>query len=557
MKRKILSIALIALFNLNFGIAQTLPVGTLLQVEDAFRRQQLLGNDSSNSSFMIRPIFLSEANSLNIYDGDGRGNPADWSKTLLEGQASGIKLLPVVWQQQFTTHHPYGTNDGMMIPAKGYQTLFSAGVFAHWGPLSIQLRPEVVYAQNSDYTKLSESDPTSNIFSAYASYMGSIDMPERFGNGGVTKLGLGQSSIRLTFDPVSIGLSNENLWWGPGNRASLLMSNNAPGFKHITLNTKRPVNTPVGSFEAQLVAGRLENSNLKVPTLILPEKNSDWRYFSGFVFSYQPKWVPGLFLGFDRTYVTYHKELGGFFDYLPIFSAVSKSNYLDDETGIDEESQVRDQRLSLFGRWVMPESNAEVYFQFAKNDHNYNLRDALVEPEHQRAYIAGYRKLVPLVRSSDFIQFGIEFVQLEGSGNKNIRSSGYFYNHGQILHGYTNNGQVIGAGIGSGSNLQSLDISWVRGLKKIGLQFERIVNNNDLFYRAFTEEKNYRRHWVDFSLTGKLDWDFKHLVLSSQLCYVRSLNYQYRFLESPDFFWDWPKQDANNFQVQLGLFYRW
>jgi hypothetical protein len=51
-------------------------------------------------------------------------------------------------------------------------------------------------------------------------------------NGPFNKAFWGQSSIRLTFGPASIGLSNENIWWGPGIRNSLIMSNNAPGFKH-------------------------------------------------------------------------------------------------------------------------------------------------------------------------------------------------------------------------------------------------------------------------------------------------------------------------------------
>jgi hypothetical protein len=447
-------------------------------------------------------------------------------------------------------------NDGAMIPAKGYQTMVSAGFFAKIGPLSVQMRPEFVHAANKDYTKLSQLDNGPEFTAAYRAFVNYIDQPERFGNGAYIKVGLGQSSIRVTFDPVSFGFSNENLWWGPGIRGSLLMSNNASGFKHFTLNTTRPVNTPIGSFEAQLIAGKLESSGITTPEVLnLPAKRNNWRYLSGFVFSYQPKWVPGLYLGFDRTYMIYHNDRGnGFFSYFPVFSGVSKSTYFNGETNTAEEGEQRDQRLSLFARWVMPESRSEVYFQFAKNDHNYNLRDAFVETEHQRAYLAGFRKFIPLNRQEEFIHVGLEVIQLEAPGNKTIRGAGNFYIHSGIRQGYTNNGQILGAGIGSGSDLQSLDVSWVRGLKKIGLQVERIVQNNDLFYKAF---KNYRRHWVDLGLTGKFDWDYKGFVLSSQLAYIRSLNYQYRFKESEGFFWDFPKQDANNIQLQLGLMYRW
>lgn len=549
------------LFITGLVSAQTIPVGSLLQVEDAYRRQQLLGIDTSNTSFMLRPLFMSEAHNLNLYEEGNGTDLQSWNKTLLQNKSgkAGLYLLPVVWQQQINSHHPYGWNDGAMIPAKGYQSLVSAGFFAKIGPLSVQLRPEFVHAVNKDYTKQSQIDNGPDFVNAYKIFMSSIDQPERFRNSAYTKLGFGQSSIRLTFDPVSFGFSNENLWWGPGVRGSLLMSNNAPGFKHFTLNTTRPVKTPIGSFEAQLIGGKLESSGTE-PSLSLniPAKRGNWRYLSGIVVSYQPKWVPGLYLGVDRTYMIYHNDLGnGLLDYFPVFSAVTKSRYFNKETNIDEEDQPRDQRISLFVRWLMPESHSEVYFQFAKNDHNYNLRDEFVEIEHQRAYLAGFRKLVPLNTQNEFIQVGIELMQLEAPGNKTIRGSGNFYGHTQVKQGYTNIGQVIGAGIGSGSNLQSLDLSWVRGLKKVGLQIERIVQNNDLFYAAFTPTKNYRRHWVDLGFTGKFDWDYKGFVLSSQLAYIRSLNYQYRFKEAEGFFWDWAKQDTNNIQLQVGVMYRW
>ncbi len=38
----------------------------------------------------------------------------------------------------------------------------------------------------------------------------------------------------------------------------------------------------------------------------------------------------------------------------------------------------------------------------------------------------------------------------------------------QVTHGYTNRGEVLGAGIGPGGNLLSANVSWVKGLKQIG-----------------------------------------------------------------------------------------
>ena len=474
--------------------AQTLPVGLLYDTDDYFRREQLLGNDSSRSSFMIRPLYISEKNNVRL---SGELYLEDLNKLVLAVPKLKTKvyLLPVVLTQQYNSHHPYGMNDGAMIPSKGYQTMVSTGFFAEIGPLSIQFRPEFVYASNENFRKIYEVNNGRQFESGYANYYSTIDAPEQFGSGAYQQFNWGQSSVRLNAGPVSLGLSNENLWWGPGIRNSILMSNNAGGFKHLTLNTRRPVKTPVGSFEAQIIAGRLESSGIADPPGVLfRKKNDEWRYLSAMIFSYQPKWIPNLYLGFDRSFIVYHNNVGSsFWDYFPIFSAVQKKDLkFDVSTGSDEDDpQKFDQRLSFSARWVMPEANAEIYFQYGKNDHNYNYRDAIVEPEHSRAYIAGFRKLFALQQEDTYIQAGIEVTQLEAALTKITRGAGYWYNHASIRQGYTNQGQVLGAGIGSGSNLQSLDVSWVSGLKKIGLQLERTVMNNDLLLQGFSVQSRY------------------------------------------------------------------
>jgi hypothetical protein len=560
MNKKILLLVILLSINMVEVFSQTLPVGQLENIDDAYRRQQLLGNDTSKSSFMIRPIYISEVNKFNLSEDDQSFAVPDFRKELYRSFNGKIALyaLPIVLQQQYNTHHPYGWNDGAMIPAKGYQSLVSGGFYAKVGPLSIQFKPEFVFAENKDFIELSEPLPFKPV--VVGGMYNNIDLPEKFGNGTYHQFNWGQSSIRLNAGPMSIGLSNENLWWGPGVRNSLLMSNNASGFKHLTLNTIRPVNTPIGSFEVQLVSGKLERSGYPGSQYITSRaKPDDWRYLSGLAFVFNPKWVPGLYLGFDRSFIVYHKDLGsGFFDYFPVFSALEKQAYDDpNNPNYDfEDAKNRDQYFSLFARWVMPESHSELYLQYGKNDHNKNARDILLEPETARAYTLGFRKLVPLERDDQYIQIGLELTQMEQGATKTIRQAGIWYTHSQVFDGYTNKGEVLGAGIGPGSDLQTLDVSWVKGLKKIGIQLERVVNNNERLYRSGAAD--IRRHWVDLSAAGKFEWTFKKFAMQSQLTYIRSLNYQYVLKEADPYdFWNHDFQDVNNVQLKIGLLYRW
>lgn len=536
MKLKISVLLLGSVLYTTTTIAQTLPVGLLDNSDDYLRREQLLGKDSSNLSFMIRPIH--------------RSSGLDLNKTLWSNPKESIALyaLPVVWQQQYNTDHPYGMNDGAMISARGYQTLFSAGLAAKLGPLSIQLRPEYVYAENKSFNGILDAENSTSVKSFYKVINNRIDLPERFGTSGYSKLSWGQSSIRLNVGPVSLGLSNENLWWGPGTRSSLLMTNNAAGFKHLTLNTLTPIKTPIGSFEAQIIGGKLEASGIVPNFSDYKPKPNDWRYLSGIAFTYQPKWIPGLFLGFDRSFIIYSNNMGnGFGDYFPIFSGVTKDNFANGTSGPDlEDLKVRDQRISFFARWLMQEDKAEIYFQYGREDHSKDLRDVISEPEHSRAYVVGFRKLIDLPRPNEFIQIGAEVLKQSSPTNVAIRIQGSWYTHTQIRDGYTQQGQIIGAGVAPGSNLQTLNVNWVKGWDRIGLKLERYVHSTVLYEQAMALDKGERNPWVDFGITANYDKEYMGFIFNSQLTYINSNNYQWAVDKS-----------TGNLQLRIGLMYRW
>lgn len=512
----LISLLTLVLFFGNQNVsAQSLSVGST--IEDYYRRKQLTGDLDSTISFTIRPLF--SGNQRENYS-DSLLNPGKRIYNSVSGKSS-ILILPASWQQRYNGNPSYSRNDGAMIPAKGYQSLISAGVFAKFGLLSIQIKPEYVFAGNDK-------------FNEYQSHNGPADLPLRFGNGPYLHLSWGQSSVRLNFNPISIGLSNENLWWGPGMQNSLLMSNTAPGFKHLTLNTSRPLRTPIGSIEAQIIAGRLEASGY---TANLPD---DWRYLSGLVLSYQPRWFPGLFLGFTRSFQIYSKDMDqSFADYFPIFQAFQKKN-------TNEDAKRRDQVTSVFMRWLLTKSKAEVYFEYGLNDHSYNTRDFLLGPGHSRAYTIGMNKLISYKgRKAEYIQVGIELTHMEQSLDRLIRDAGEWYTHYQVLHGYTNRGEVLGAGIGPGGNLQSLNISWVKGLKKIGLQLERYDHNGDL------STANNLNQWIDFSGAAVGNWTYKRFLFNAKLQAIQSVNYQW--LSGP-----YGSKNKNVFHVngEIGLMYR-
>ena len=554
-----LMLALLCLGNLAYG--QSLPVGSQA-LEDYYRRAQLAGKLDSTVSFTIRPLIPSAAFKIKDF---AYPDSLEQRYNLLDADHSGFskngklkwQLLPMSIQLQTNSHHPYGWNDGAMIPAKGLQSLLSAGIYAEYGILSVQFKPEVLLAANSSFDTF-DNDHYDVITARYYDFYNNIDLPARFGKSGITKAYWGQSSIRLNYKALSFGLSTENLWWGPGLRNSLLMSNTAPGFKHLTLNTRKPISSPIGSFEGQIIAGRLEGSGYGVlepereyfgqPLYV--EKPNDWRYLSGLAITWQPKWVPGLFLGLTRSAQTYSNGLSKFGDYLPFFSSKKQE-------AAAEAINKRDQRNSYFMRWLWPEEKAEVYFEYGRNNYSGSSSDLALEPNVSRAYIFGLRKLFPFgSRKEEQLMLSAEVTQLQETDIAKVLNLESWYSSKSVRHGYTNRGEVLGAGIGPGANIQSLEVSWVKGLKRLGIQFERLVHNNDFYYYAYVDSKDYRRHWVDLSVAASGEWNYKNFIFNAKLQGIQSLNYQWYLIQAPGELYMTPGKDAFNLQVQAGLTYR-
>ena len=323
--------------------SQSTPANQFI-LEEFFRRSQLVGKTPS-SSFFSRPLIISDSLALEKFH---------YSLPILDKDSTRlfspeVKLLPISMGIQFGSGNPY-PEVGKFIQAKGYQQWISGGIYGSFGPLSIQFQPEFSYAQNRNYNPgISKENK--------------IEFVEIFGEGAYSKLISGQSSIRLNYGSFSLGASTENIWWGPGQWNSLLFSNNAFGFQHLTLNTQKPAKTFLGSFEGQLIMGKLENF-----APFIRNGKEDWRYVNGITFSYQPKWLPGLFFGVSRVfqqYSSFNNQTLAY--YFPIFEPFQKVNLINpnspDFNSSEYDGRLQSQQLTGFARLVIPKAKAEVYFE--------------------------------------------------------------------------------------------------------------------------------------------------------------------------------------------------
>lgn len=450
------------------------------QNDEILRVNQIEGSSRVTNSFTIRPIIMEDSS------------------------IKGVQFLPFQLRTKFNSHHPYGWNDQGMIMAKGLQTMFSAGIRAKYGPMELQLQPEFYYVANPNYV----TTP------GYGSKAGSS----------FSKLYGGQSAFKLNLGPISFGISTQNLWWGPGQFSSLMMSNNAPGFFHYTFNTNKPLKTPIGSFEWQLVIGKLnedtaaafENNYLKP---FNPRNES--RFFNGIVLTYQPKFLPNFFLGLTRSehlYSSDRNKRSGLSKYVPVLLGASP------EANASTASIPSDGAFSFFGRWILPKNKTEFYIEWGYNDFKQNFRDLAVNPSHAAAFIAGFKKIVPL-KKNQLLDISGEITQMAQTPSYILRNAGNWYVHGGVAQGFTYQNQIMGAGSGFGNNVQTLQFKKIDGKEFVGFKLQRIQQDpkglqgpaNNLLMRPV--------QWNDFAIGFLGQKQFKQFVLNGEIQFVNSSNY--------------------------------
>ncbi|WP_153231785.1 capsule assembly Wzi family protein [Algoriphagus machipongonensis] len=522
------------LFQVSFVVFSQILNSDIPVLEQFLRREQLLGSFDPSYSFQLRPFRL-----------DGRDSSITSQtisnyligKSMPKNPKVRFNLLPIISTTEINTKRPYGWGNKGLVPNVGVQTYFSTGFYARFHFLEIQFQPEMTYSQNKAFEGFS-NDFSGKVLSARFFYWNNGDNPERFGKDPISRLWWGQSSINILAGPIQFGISTENIWWGPGQFNSLTFSDNAEGFPHLSLKSRRPLKTFMGNFESEVIIGRLENSGLfPSQDAFLNQRyfrkfDGDWRYLNALHITYNPSFLPNLFLGFNRTFQQYNKYREKTFnDYFPIFEVFQKKTLFENGNSVVYDGKGQDQQVSLSIRYLVPKANVEVYAELGRRDHAYDWRDFILNPEHARAYLFGLQKLFPLPEQDTYIQVRAEMTHQQESINRYNRYPGLIGNqtwhtHG-LARGFVNEGEALGVGVGVGSNVQTIEISKVSKMNKRGILLERLANNQDFFYRAFGQNPE-KKPWVDLSLGFLWDEQFGRLILSGKAQFIKGFNYQWQ-----------------------------
>ncbi len=354
-------------------------------------------------------------------------------------QSVKVKVYGPEWYNSYNTASPYGQNDGALWQGKGYNTSLTAGARLEAYGLEATFKPQLSFSQNREFDNM-----LSGVYGSEYSYFwkGNIDLVQRYGYKSFWSYDWGDSEVRYTWHNLTAGAGYQNPWLGPAWLNPMLGSNNSGSYPKVDIGLRKAeiqipkLNWYIGDVEARIWTGLLTESDY-----FDANEENDKRMLNAVSLSYAPSFWNGLTIGVNRIFLTKWKTQN--LKYLGRLFTLSTSN--------DVQGEGEDQKVSLFVDQVIPSFGFEVYAELGIDDFS---KYKIANPSHTMIYTIGAKKDFSIYKPKGIYgELIFEWNNFEMSQDFQLQwpYMGY-YSHSKIVQGYTQNGQILGAGSGYAGN---------------------------------------------------------------------------------------------------------
>lgn len=426
-------------------------------------------------------------------------SPAEnwFARGLLQG--IDLKVYGPEWYNSYNTAAPYGQNDGALWQGKGYNTSLTAGIrFESYG-FELTLKPQLSFSQNLSFDYIQPNytafgkDGNPTVYNGKASQYGyygitNIDAPQRFGDKPFFVYDWGDSEVRWTWHSFTVGFGTQAIWLGPAKLNPILHSNNAPSYPKVDIGLRRqPVVLPwlgwyLGDVEFRGWWGKLSESDY-----FDNDDSNNHNLISGLSFAWGlPGIFEGLSIGINRTMLSKWGDFSGYTLFEIFVPGLGTSGGGDSS----------DQRFSFTVDYVFPRVGFEVYLEWARNDFSPGMDFIIRYPFHTQGWTVGAQKAFDLPAGLQLqVMLEVTFLECSADYDRLINWASTFYAHHKVTQGYTNRGQWLGAGIGTGGNSQYLGFRLYH--KRGSVDFFMQRRNPDLDYTMYIDSKRYPEEWKE------------------------------------------------------------
>lgn len=391
-----------------------------------------------------------------------------------------LKLYGPEWFNSYNTKAPYGQNDGALWQGKGYNTSLTAGARLEAFGFEATFKPQVSWSQNREF------DYMPGVYGSEYSYFwkGNIDLVQRYGDSSFWTFDWGDTEIRYSWNNFTVGFGFQSPWLGPAFLNPMLGSNNAGTYPKFDIGLRKTkVYMPYTDWYLGEIEGRAWLGYLTESDYFDNDSTNDHRQLTGFSVAYSPSILPGFTIGANKICINYWKD--------------KSVKYLNPLYSTNDQNTQEDQKASFFVSQAFPQVGFEVYGELGVDD--YNGR-GFANPFHTAIYTVGAKKELSFFKR--FKRFNIrpeiifEWNNFEMSQDFQLqwKYMGY-YSHGSIAQGYTQNGQILGAGSGYFGNSQyiALRTHFSKGSVTLFLHYNRPDTNYLNNFGVNTKDKD----WLD------------------------------------------------------------
>ena len=223
--------------------------------------------------------------------------------------------------------------------------------------------------------------------------------------------GLRETQFYFKFNQFAVGLSNANMWWGPGLHTSLTMTNNSTGFPHLMIGTVEEKKIGNIGFNFRYIRSQFF-------------KTVNDPLYAAFVFRTTFYTEPLITIGFNKNilFPSNNKE--------PINHELVSSISDFSSSKIQEDNY---QTIATYFILDFPKSGLKVFFELGTTDQWEDLNDFFNYPDHGIGSLIGFRQYG--VFNNQNLIMGIEYARLALSSFWEDRAAPNWY--GNSLFGYS------------------------------------------------------------------------------------------------------------------------
>ncbi len=450
------------------------------------------------------------------------GAPLSFGKVLLRLH------MPSVYASWNSTV-PYGQNDGSLWQGRGFNSSLIAGFTASYAGFEATFKPQLTCSQNTAFELIPSAysgpgfEDKADTWGYYG--IGSIDAPQRFGDLPLYAFSWGESEIRYSYKTLTVGFGTQSVWLGPARINPILHSDNASPYPKIDIGLRRQEISLLG-YHAGDVEFRSWWGKLSESEYFDNDSANDHNLLTAVSFSFAPSFMSGFTFGFHRTMLSDWEAA----DYSSVLTLLWP--FMKQSAGSDE----RDQRASLTFQYELPKVDLNLYLEWGRNDYSPSLDYIIRYPFHTQGYTVGGEKgfVIPVAGGLDS-RLLIELTNLESSRDLEFLWKQTFYGHHKILQGYTNEGQWLGAGMGTGGNSQYLALETMYPNGIIRLFFQRVNPDNDYVWFMNMWGDRPEKRSDEYKFRADLAYGIQGIhaihnsaILSYRIALIDSHNYDYQ-----------------------------